>query len=214
MDTAAMLKITYGLYIVGSKLDGKMTGSVVDAFMQTTVTPTPTVVLSCIKTNQTNAAIKQTGEFMVSILGTKVNPFVVANFGFQSGRDVDKWANVAHEDIDGLPILADSVAYLRCKVVDAKELSTHTVFFCEVTEALLGEGEPLVYGDYQKDMRVKAMEAFKHYKSTGEVPEPPAKWVCRICNYLYTGETPFEDLPDDWKCPKCGAPKSEFIKQQ
>ena len=213
MDNAALYNISYGLYVVGTKMDGKNAGCVVDAFIQSTSSPVPTVILCSIQANQTNAAIKQTGEFMISILGKDVDPFVIGNFGFQSGRDVDKWANVPYELVDGLPVLEKAVAYLRCKVTDYKELSTHTAFFCEVTEAVTGEGEPLIYGDYQKNMKPKTLEVFKQYKQTGKIPESRAKWVCSVCGYVYDGETPFEDLPDDWKCPRCGAPKSAFVKQ-
>ncbi|MBN1598753.1 MAG: rubredoxin [Bacteroidales bacterium] len=49
------------------------------------------------------------------------------------------------------------------------------------------------------------------------------KYQCTVCGYIYdpaTGDneagipagTPFEDLPDDWICPQCGAEKSEFEK--
>lgn len=171
MDTKALYKISYGLYVVGTKLDDKYAGCVVDAFIQSTSSPVPTVILCSIKANQTNAAIKQTGEFTVSVLGTDVNPFVIGNFGFQSGRDADKWSNVPHQIVDGLPVLENVVAYMRCKVTEAKELSTHTAFFCEVTDARLGEGEPIIYGNYQKDMKAKTMEIFKAYKDTGKLPE-------------------------------------------
>lgn len=219
MDPKALYKISYGLYVVGTKFDGKNAGCVVDAFIQSTSAPVPTVILCSIQANQTNAAIKQTGEFTISVLGTDVEPFVIGNFGFQSGRDADKWANVPHKIADGLPVLERAVSYFRCKVTDQKELSTHTAFFCEVTDAWLGEGEPLIYGDYQKDMKTKTMEAFKKYKETGVAPgtalapsPSPAreKWVCKICGYVYDGEIPFEQLPKDWKCPVCGHPKSDF----
>lgn len=213
MDSTALFKISYGLYVVGTKIDGNNAGCIVDAFIQSTDTPVPTVILCSIKTNQTNAAIKQTQEFMVSILGNDTDPFVIGNFGFQSGRNVDKWANVPFELVDGLPVLSKAVAYLRCKVTDFKELSTHTVFFCEVIDALKGEGEPLIYGSYQKDMKPRTLEAFKKYKQTGNAPEPAPTWLCSVCGYVYSGETPFEELPEDWKCPKCGSPKSVFIKQ-
>lgn len=171
MDQTALFNITYGLYVVGSKLDGKDCGCIVDAFIQSTVMPTPTVILCSIKNNQTNEAIMRSKEFTVSILSAEVDPFVIGNFGFQSGRAVDKWANVPHEHLEGLPILKDAVAYLRCRVTDQKELSTHTAFFCEVLDAFKGEGEPLVYMDYQKHLKDKAMAAFKQYKQTGEVPK-------------------------------------------
>ncbi len=158
-------------------------------------------------------AVKQTGEFAVSVLGTDVDPFIIGNFGFQSGRDADKWSAVPHRLADGLPVLEKAVAYLRCKVTDAKELSTHTAFFCDVADAWLGEGEPLIYGDYQKNMKSKSMEAFKAFKETGKAPAKRDRWVCRVCGYVYEGEIPFELLPDDWTCPLCGAPKSEFVRE-
>jgi len=214
MDTTALFKLSYGLYVVGTKIDGKDAGCIVDAFVQSTSAPTPTVILCSIKANQTNTAIKQTGEFTVSVLPTDVDPFVIGNFGFQSGRDSDKWANVPHKYQDGLPVLENAVAFLRCRVTEAKELSTHTAFFCEVVDASLGSGEPLTYGEYQKSMKMKTGEAFKAFKANGKAPAPKtAKWVCSVCGYVYDGETPFEQLPDDWKCPLCGQPKSVFEKK-
>lgn len=213
METTALFKISYGLYVVGTKLHGKNAGSIVDAFIQSTSAPVPTVILCSIQANQTNAAIKETGEFTVSVLGTDVNPFVVANFGFQSGRDVDKWANVPHQIVDGLPVLSKAVAYLRCKVTEAKELSTHTAFFCEVTDAWLGEGEPLIYGQYQKEMKAKSMEAFKAFKETGAAPAQQERWICQVCGYVYEGPVTFEQLPEDWTCPLCKHPKSDFVKE-
>ncbi len=168
MDSKALYKISYGLYVVGTKIDGEYAGCVVDALIQSTSAPVPTVILCSIQKNQTNTAIKQTGAFTVSILGTDVDPFVIGNFGFQSGRDTDKWSNVPHKIADGLPVLEKAVAYLRCKVTDMKELSTHTAFFCEVTDAWQGEGAPLIYGDYQKDMKSQTMEAFKAFRASNE----------------------------------------------
>ena len=214
MDAKALYKISYGLYVLGCKIDGKVAGCVVDAFIQSTSSPVPTVILCSIQANQTNEAIKQTGEFTVSVLGTNVDPFVIANFGFQSGRTADKWANVPHSRSGDLPVLDNAVSYMRCKVTESKELSTHTVFFCDVVDAWLGEGEPLIYGDYQNSgMKGKAQAAFQEFKEKGKPPEKKAKWVCSVCGYVYDGDVPFEDLPDDWTCPLCGAPKSEFEKQ-
>lgn len=213
MDTKALYKLSYGLYVLGSKIDGKLAGCVVDAFVQSTSSPAPTVILCSIQANQTNAAIKQTGEFTVSVLSTGVDPFVVGNFGFQSGRDADKWTNVAHKIVDGLPVLEGAAAYLRCKVTDFKELSTHTAFFCEVTDAWQGDGEPLIYGEYQKSMKKASLDSFNSFKESGKKPVPAEKWVCTVCGYVYDGETPFAELPEDWACPICGQPKSVFERQ-
>lgn len=215
MDPKALYKISYGLYVVGTKMDGKYAGCIIDAFIQSTSMPVPTVILCSIQANQTNTAIKQTGEFTVSVLGTDVDPFIIGNFGFQSGRNAEKWGNVPHQIKDELPVLDKAIAYLRCKVIDAKELSTHTAFFCEVTDAWLGEGEPLIYGNYQKDMKSKCMEAFKAFKETGSVQTAAKKekWVCQICGYVYDGDVPFKQLPEDWTCPICKHPKSDFVKE-
>ncbi len=78
MDSKALYKISYGLYVVGTKLDGKYAGCVVDAFIQSTSAPVPTVILCSIQANQTNTAIKQAGEFTVSVLGTDVDPLLSA----------------------------------------------------------------------------------------------------------------------------------------
>ena len=121
MDPKALFNISYGLYVVGSKLDGKYAGCVVDAFIQSTSEPTPTVILCSILKNQTNAAIKQTGEFTVSVLSADCDPFLIGNFGFQSGRDVDKWAEtgltpMAAQGMQYAPAIAECPAYLSCKV--------------------------------------------------------------------------------------------------
>lgn len=214
MDSKALHNISYGLYVVGTKLDGKYAGCIVDAFVQSTSSPVPTVILCSVQANQTNAAIKETGEFIISVLGTDVDPFVIGNFGFQSGRNADKWSNVPHKIVGGLPALESASAYLRCKVTASNELSTHTAFFCEVTDAWLGEGEPIVYANYQKNMKAKTMKAFKAFRNTGKLTEKQKdKWVCQICGYVYDGDIPFEQLPEDWKCPLCGHPKSDFLKE-
>ena len=214
MDTTALYKISYGVYVIGTKIDGKDAGCVVDAFIQSTVAPVPTVILCSILANQTNEAIKQTGEFTVSVLGAKVDPFVVGNFGLQSGRNADKWGNVPHTYHNGLPVLEGAIAYCCCKVTDAKELGTHTAFFAEVTDAWQGAvGEPLLYGEYQKTMKPLTQASFNAFKEGGEIKPQGPKWVCKVCGYVYDGEIPFEDLPDDYTCPLCGAPKSEFEQQ-
>ena len=96
MDTTALFKLYYGLYVVGVQGEGKFGGCIVDAVMQIEAGDKPVIMLSSLKKNQTNTLIKKSGEFTLSILAATVDPFVVANFGFQSGCDADKCANVAH----------------------------------------------------------------------------------------------------------------------
>ena len=216
MDISALYKISHGMYVLGTKINGKNAGCIVDALVQSTNSPVPTIILCSVKENQTNEAIKQTGAFTVSILGKDVAPFIVGNFGFQSGRTADKWANVEHAFAEDLPVLKNAIAHMRCKVTEIKELTTHTAFFCEVIDAWQGEenqSDILTYGEYQQNMKEKTRQAFIDFQNDGKTSEQLPKWTCLICGYVYDGEIPFEELPESWCCPVCGAPKNTFKKQ-
>ena len=233
MDEKALFKISYGLYVLGIQAGNRFGGCVVDAVAQVSGGQPPVIIIGSMNNNLTNKLIKDKREFTLSVLAENVHPFVIANFGFQSAKDVDKWANVPHMVKDGLPVVDGAVAYFRYKMTEAKELATHTAFFCEVTDAWHGENsaKPLIYSDYQRDMKSSAVEAFKTFRETGKTPinviscEQPtsaavgaapttgAKYQCRICGYAYEGDIPFEDLPDDWVCPLCGVGKDSFEKE-
>ena len=165
MDSKALHKLTHGLYIVGVKDGDSFGGCVVDAVAQASMGNTPNIVLCSMLKNYTNELIKIEKEFTLSVLGTDVDPFIIANFGFQSARTVDKWANVPHEIKDGLPVVNDAISYIRLKLVETTELETHSMFLCETVDAWLGEktSKPLVFGDYQDSMKGLAMEAFKAF---------------------------------------------------
>ena len=167
MDLAALNQLSYGLYVAGvQSLEGGYGGCIVDAVMQVTSDEPPMLVLGSIRKNCTNESLRQFGQFSLSVLPKSVDPFVVANFGFQSARKVDKWANVAHEMMDGLPVLPGCPALLRCRVDDHRELSTHTLFFCTVLDAVMGEETPpLLYADYRNEMKNRVFEAFKAHKA-------------------------------------------------
>jgi flavin reductase (DIM6/NTAB) family NADH-FMN oxidoreductase RutF/rubredoxin len=216
MDNTALWKLSYGLYVVGvTKDEGEFGGSVVDAVAQVDGGDKPVLVLSSMKDNLTNALIKSTGQFALSVLPANVDPFVVANFGFQSARDVDKWANVPYSLKDGLPVLDCAVSFIRCKVLEFKEFESHSLFICEVVDAQNtgNTGKPLLYADYQENMKAAAGEAFKQFKETGKAPaEKKAQWRCPMCGYVYDGDVPFEELPEDWACPLCGVGKDVFEK--
>lgn len=220
MDQTALFKLSYGLYVVGVKNGDSFGGCIVDAMMQVTSDMPPLLMLGSMRNNLTNQLIRENGEFTVSVLRADADPFLIANFGFQSAKKAEKWANVEHVIKGGLPVLLDAASYLRCRVLAEQELSTHTVYTCEVTDAWNGDGEPLLYGDYQKHMKDAARKAFQDFQEAKHpkpdappAKEPEAQWVCSVCGYVYDGGEPFEALPEDWKCPRCGQPKSVFIKQ-
>jgi flavin reductase (DIM6/NTAB) family NADH-FMN oxidoreductase RutF len=216
MDTTALFKLSYGLYVVGVKTEKGWGGCIVDTAGQVAAGDNPIVTLACQKKNYTNECIRIAGEFSLSVLPANVDPFVIGNFGFQSGREVDKWANVPHSFKDGLPLLNDAVAYLRLRVVSSLEFPTHTLFICELADAANGTNpaKPLIYGDYQASMKAAVGEAFRQFKESGKPPVHGAQWRCSVCGYVYEGETAFEDLPDSWLCPVCGEAKGvlEIVK--
>ncbi|MDR2783336.1 MAG: flavin reductase [Treponema sp.] len=214
MDTSALFKLSYGLYVTGVKTEKGLGGCIVDAVGQVAAGSNPLVMLACMKKNYTNECIKKTGEYTLSVLSTDTEPFVIGNFGFQSGRDVEKWANVPHRIKDGLPFLNNACAYLRLRVINTLEFPTHTMFVGEVIDAENGENsaKPLVYADYQATMRAAVGEAFQKFKETGKPPQSHAQWRCPLCGYVYDGDTPFERLPDTWICPMCGVGKESFEK--
>jgi flavin reductase (DIM6/NTAB) family NADH-FMN oxidoreductase RutF/rubredoxin len=211
MDFTATRSLSYGLYVVGVKNGDGFGGCIVDALVQATSDKPPALIVCSVRENLTNTLIHDTGELTISVLPENVDPFIVANFGLQSARDVSKWDNVAHTVVDGLPYLDGAVSYLRCKVTDAIELSTHTAFVSLVTDARRGEStaKPMLYADYQANMKDDAKSALKSWNDSHGAAQG-AKWVCKICGHVYSGETPFEQLPDDWRCPICGVGKELF----
>ena len=198
MDQTALFKLSYGLYVVGVKNGDSFGGCIVDAMMQVTSDMPPLLMLGSMRNNLTNQLIRKTGELTISVLRADADPFLIANFGFQSARKVEKWENVEYAVKDGLPVLLDAASYLRCRVLEAKDLSTHTVYTCEVTDAWNGDGEPLLYSDYQKHMKDATRKAFQNFlnakKVEHTVPEQEQKpqWVCSVCGYETSRETAFD----------------------
>ena len=197
IEKEAMYKIPYGLFMVSVPDGEKQNGCIVNTVAMITDTPKRiTVYLN--KANYTEELVKKSGVFNVSIL-TEKTPFdVFKQFGFQSGRDVDKFAGGAYPTTEnGLYYLPDYAnAVLSAKVIDSHEYGTHTLFVAEVTEAkVLSTDASVTYGYYLENIKPKVQ------KSTTE------KWVCKICGYTHEGE-----LPQDFICPWCKHTAEDFEK--
>ena len=126
MDTTALSKLTHGLYVLGAKDGDRYVGCIVDAVMQASLKPLA-VAVSCMKTGYTQSCIRRTNAFSLSVLGQHVDPFVIGNFGYQSGRTVDKWAAVPFVVKDDLPFYREAVGFLTCHVVAMHEFDSHVV---------------------------------------------------------------------------------------
>lgn len=209
----AFHKLSYGVYII-STLDGeRLTGCTANSAMQITSEPA-SIAISINHNNYTNSCIQKTGKFAISILAEDSAPDIIGTFGFQSGKDADKFASVEYRTVCGLPVVEDACAYVVCEVIDKMETETHTVFLGKVLDAdMLKKGDAMTYAYYHGVIRGKSPKNAPTYIKEDETPAATEKYVCSVCGYVYEGDTPFEDLPDEWKCPICKQPKSVFKKQ-
>ncbi len=211
---------------------GRFSGSLVDAVSQIAVNPN-LIIVSCMNNSCTKECIEKTGEFSLSVLPQDTSPETIATFGFQTSREVDKWEKANAVEIGGLPYIADALAKIRAKVVSRLEYPCNTVFIAEVVDAFdVRAGEPLTYKYYRDAYKEKALAAHqqtcasgiqaaaqKEREDSGREPQTKAKgaaqkrWTCTLCGYVYEGDIPFEELPDDWRCPLCGVGKDMFELQ-
>lgn len=211
MNTKAFRNFSYGVYVVSVWDNGRPTGCVANSAMQITSSPA-TIAVSINKDNYTNGCIKELKKFAISILGENSAPSIIGTFGFQSGKDADKFDGVNYSVKEYMPVLDDACAYVTCEVIDTMETDTHTVFLGKVTGAdVISEDTPMTYAYYHNVIKGKSPKNAPTY-----IPEDQTvskdKYICDVCGYVYDGDVPFDELPDDWVCPVCKQPKSKFSK--
>jgi len=231
MDIRALHKISYGLYVICSKNNGKINGQIANALFQVTSKP-PTIAVSINKQNLTHEYIEKSKCFTVSVLSENTPMSFIGNFGFKSGRDIDKFKDINYKlGKAKVPIVIDStLACIEAKVIDKIDVGTHTIFIGNVEDAeILSEDKPMTYEYYHKVKGGFSPKTAPTYSSMvdKEVKKEEGKmdkYVCKVCGYVYDPEkgdpdngiepsTKFEDLPDDWVCPVCGAGKEDFEKE-
>ena len=213
MNKNAFRSMSYGVYIV-STLDGERpTGCVANSAMQITSEPA-TIAVSINHDNYTNACIEKTGKFAISILTEQSDPGLIGIFGFQSGKDVNKFDVLKAVVKEGLSVVTDACSYLVCKVINKMETATHTVFLGEVIAAdVLKDEDAMTYAYYHKVVKGKSPKNAPTYIAEEEPVQKEEKWVCGICGYEYRGEIPFDEVPEQFVCPVCKQPKSVFVKK-
>ncbi|MBQ5398956.1 MAG: flavin reductase [Ruminococcus sp.] len=195
-DLKALFNIGYGLYVVTSNDGKKDNGLIVNTVTQVTNTPNR-VAVTINKQNYSHDVIKRTGKMNVNCLSVEAPFKVFEHFGFQSGRDVNKFAegNPLYSD-NGLVFLPKYInAFMSLKVEQYIDLDTHGMFICAVTESrVLSDKETMTYTYYQNNVKPK--------------PEAEGKkgFVCKVCGYIYEGD----ELPDDFICPLCKHGVADF----
>ena len=198
IDPAALFKNGYGLYVVTAFDGTKHNGQIVNTVSQVASSPNR-IAVSLNKANYTADIVRKTGIMNVCALNEQAPFQEFRHFGFQSGRDVDKFADYEHYDVasNGAAFLTKySNAYISLRAFDTIDMGSHWMFLCEITESVvLNNIETMTYTFYQKNVKPKPEEQKKG-------------WVCDICGYVYEGD----ELPEDFICPLCKHPASDFSK--
>lgn len=248
MKYKAFHKLSYGLYLIATEMDGRKSGYIGNTAFQVTSSPAQ-IAVSSHKKNYTTDRILHSGKFSISVLRKNVDTSIVGEFGFMSGAEIDKFKKVQTiTSVTGAPIVIDSsVAWFDCKVINSVDVGSHILIIGEVMESdVISDEEPLTYEYYREKYKMLApknaptyierevlekekipdivkereiVDVFPTQKENGDL----SNYICNICGYLYNPEegdpalgippgTPFDDLPEDYKCPICNAGKEYFSK--
>lgn len=203
VDPKTMQKFSYGLFVLSAQADGKDNGCIINTAAQLTSAPNR-INIAVNKANHTHDMIMATGMFNISFLSEKTSFDTFKRFGFQSGRDTDKFAgfesSVARSANGLLYVTEGTNAFMSAKVVDSYDYGSHTLFVAEVTEAQILNTDPSVTYAYYFD-HIKP-------KPQPKIEEEKHGYVCKICGYVYEGDT----LPDDFICPLCKHGADDFEK--
>ena len=204
MDKKAMYKLTYGLFVLTANENGKDNGCIINTAIQAAGDPNQ-VSISVSKQNYTHDMIVRTGKFTVSSITEKADFSLFKRFGFQSGKDTDKFQGFDGwmRGINGVTYITESTnAYISVEVEKSVDLGSHTLFIGKVTDMeVLSDDKSVTYEFYQSNIKPKP-------EKVGNTPKGETVWRCIICVYEYVGE----ELPEDFICPWCKHPASDFEK--
>lgn len=204
MDKKAMYKLSYGLFVLTARESEKDNGCIINTAIQAASEPNQLSI--CVnKSNYTHDMIERTGKFTVSVLNQNAQFELFKHFGFQSGRDTNKFETFEKcaRGTNGIYYITQGTnAYISVTVNKTEDLGSHTMFIGEITDMeVLSDIPSLTYEYYQNNIKPKP-------QAVGQTEDGQTIWRCRICGYEYVGE----ELPDDFICPLCKHPVSDFEK--
>lgn len=198
MEKEALFKFSYGLFVLTARRGSKDNGCIINTAGQVTDDPAR-IQISVNKSNLTHDMILETGEFNLSVLSEDAVFWIFQHYGFQSGRNVDKFANLPEmRTPNGIRyVVGCTNAVISGKVIASADCGSHTLFIAEVTNAKVLSSDPSMTYQYY----------FDHVKPKPAKAE--GKWVCKVCSYVYEGD----QLPPDFICPLCKHGAEAFEKQ-
>ena len=199
IDNSVFRDLSYGLFILSANDGSKDTGCIINTVCQAASDPL-IVTIAVNKANYTHDVVAKNGVFNVTILAEDAPFGLFQHFGFQSGRDVDKYegCTMSRTSENGCRYhFVHTCGFLSGKVLSSVDLGSHTLFIAEVTEAgKTGDGAPITYAYYHANTKPKPKKEEKKKKG----------FICNICGYIYEGD----ELPVDFVCPICKHPASDF----
>ncbi len=209
IENSAMFTVSYGLYALFTKDVKKDNACIINTVLQ--VTDNPKRISICVnKSNYSNTVLMNTGVFNISVLSEKVPFDIFKRFGFVSGRDTNKLEGFdkTAKSENGLLYLTEySNAFISAKIIDSKDYGTHTLFVADVTEAKVLNSDPSVtYSYYFANIKPKPEKKTEQSEKDSGAEKKIVGWRCKICGYEYEGE----QLPEDFICPLCKHPASDF----
>ncbi|MDO4514279.1 MAG: flavin reductase [Lachnospiraceae bacterium] len=204
MEQKVLNRLSYGLFVLTASQDGKDNGCIINTAAQVASDPL-TISVAVNKANLTCDMIKETKKFTISILSEDAKFDTFKRFGFQSGRDVDKFDgfSACKRAQNGTMIVTEGTnAYISVDVTMYLDLGSHLLFIGTPTEGeLLSDVPSATYSYYHSNIKPKPQKV-------GVAPDGQTVWRCVICGYEYVGE----ELPEDFICPICKHPASDFEK--
>lgn len=216
MDNKVFFDMSYGVYIAAT-LDGdKKVGCVANSAFQITAEPAR-IGISVNKQNYTEDCIRKSGYFTLSVASEHTSMQTIGKFGFYSARDIDKFDGIDYITVgNGYPVIDDNTcSWMLCRVENEVDCGTHTIFIAEVTDGeRLTSLTPMTYAYYHKVKGGTTAKNAPTYVEEKPQPEKEKPYKCLLCGYVFEGTAEeFEDLPDDWVCPLCGAGKNLFKQE-
>lgn len=203
MDRKVMYQLSYGLFVLTSAASGRESGCIINTAGQVTSEPNR-ISIAVNKSNFTHDLVKESGKFNLSILSESAGFDAFKHFGFQSGRETDKFGGYegCRRSANGLYyITAGTNGFLSATVEQTLDLGTHTLFIAGVDDMeRLSDLPSATYAYYQSRIKPQPEKSV--------APAGKNVWRCRVCGYTYEGE----ELPEDFICPLCKHPASDFEK--
>ena len=215
MDYSVLNDLSYGMYIITTKINNKKVGCFINTAMQIT-SKSPVIAISLNKDNYTNEILKETRKCAISILSEKAGSNLISKFGYFSSREINKFDDVNYQNIENLPVVLEDVCgYIIGEVMRVIDVDTHDIFLIKVlSTAKVLEQKPMTYRYYHEVLKGTSPKKAPTYQEKKEKSKAN-RYQCTICGYIYDDskeEIAFEDLPDTWTCPLCGVGKDKFIK--